>query len=145
LRRLLPFCDEPEILGETENVLAQFAIAVQSGAVPDESAISPALIKECRRRAAHVVNQIAGAATATGESVSKAVCCSIRDALTGITVGEKIVLRELLRRPEASDLELFAAARASMPSMTLLDVVQARSKLMTRVKEVMDATQNHSG
>ena len=143
LSRLLPFCDEAEILRETENVLAQFTIAVQSGAVPDESAICPVLIKGCRRRAADFLHHIAGASS--GGSVSGAARVRIRHALADITAGEKVVLREMLRTPEAPDLELFTAARATMPSMTLLDVVQARSRLTTRVKEVMDATQNHTG
>ena len=86
---------------------------------------------------------VAGASS--GGSVSGAARVRIRHALADITAGEKVVLREMLRTPEAPDLELFTAARATMPSMTLLDVVQARSRLTTRVKEVMDATQNHTG
>src|SRR5438552_3200479 len=89
MSRFLPFCDEAEISREAEIVLAQFTIAVQSAAVPDESAISPTLIKECRRRAAHVVNGIAGTRAAGAPMVNASARLAIRDTFTGLTACER--------------------------------------------------------
>jgi hypothetical protein len=70
------------------------------------------------------------------------LCASIRDAFWKGTPREKVVLRELLRHPGATDRDLFTAARATIPTITLLDVIEARRELVQKVKEVIDGTKD---
>jgi hypothetical protein len=140
LARLLPFCSEEEISREAENVLAQFAVAVQRGEVRDETEICSTLIKQCRRGAADVISRFSDRGVSIENAPTASQCDSIRDAVATSTAHQKVVLRELLRRPGVTDRDLFSAARATMPTITLLDVIEARRLLAQRVKEVIDGT-----
>ncbi len=145
LARLLPFCDDSEISREAENVLAQFAAAVQGGAVQDETAICSTLIKKCRAVATDVMSRFSTTQIPIQNSPTAPQCASIRDAVATGSDEEKVVVRQLLRQPSASNREVFIAARAAMPTITLLDVVEARDKLVQRVKEVIDGTKDDAG
>jgi hypothetical protein len=145
LARLLPFCGESEISREAENVLAQFAIAVQRGAVQDETAICSTLIKECRRAAAGVVKGLSNDRISGDGAPSASQCDSIRQAVRTIGPHEKVALRGLLSRPGATDRELFMVVRATKPTITLLDVIEARRQLVKKVREVIDGTKDDTG
>ena len=142
---LLPFCGAKEISHEAQNVLAQFAVAVQRGAVRDETAICSVIIKQCRRGAADVISRICDSRIPPDNAPTALQCASIRDTVRKATPHEKVVLRELLHRPSATDQDLFTAARATIPTITLLDVIEARRELVQRVKEVIDGTKDDAG